>query len=157
MKIVCIGGGPGGLYFAISAKLRDPSHDIVVLERNLPDDTFGWGVVLSDQTLDNLRVNDPVSAERIGRDFVHWDDIDVHFKGRVVTSTGHGFWWLSRPSSCSFSASPRPRSSSRISSGNRTCRSRAGTGASKSGGARPPRRPGRLCPTSLVLKNKAES
>ena len=96
MKIVCIGGGPGGLYFAISAKLRDPSHDIVVLERNLPDDTFGWGVVLSDQTLDNLRVNDPVSAERIGRDFVHWDDIDVHFKGRVVTSTGHGFCGIGR-------------------------------------------------------------
>ena len=96
MKIVCIGGGPGGLYFAISAKLRDPSHDIVVLERNLPDDTFGWGVVLSDQTLDNLRANDPVSAERIGRDFVHWDDIDVHFKGRVITSTGHGFCGIGR-------------------------------------------------------------
>ena len=96
MKIVCIGGGPGGLYFAISAKLRDPSHDIVVVERNQPDDTFGWGVVLSDQTLDNLRANDPVSARRIGRDFVHWDDIDVHFKGRVVTSTGHGFCGIGR-------------------------------------------------------------
>ncbi|MDP6774040.1 MAG: bifunctional salicylyl-CoA 5-hydroxylase/oxidoreductase [Rhodospirillales bacterium] len=96
MKIVCIGGGPGGLYFAISAKLRDPTHDIVVIERNRPDDTFGWGVVLSDQTLDNLRANDPVSAERIGRDFVHWDDIDVHFKGRVVTSTGHGFCGIGR-------------------------------------------------------------
>ena len=59
MKIACLGGGPAGLYFAISAKLRDPAHDITVFERNKPDDTFGWGVVLSDETLENLATNDP--------------------------------------------------------------------------------------------------
>ena len=62
MKIACLGGGPAGLYFAISMKLRDAAHDITVFERNRPDDTFGWGVVLSDETFDNLANNDPLSA-----------------------------------------------------------------------------------------------
>ncbi len=96
MKAVCIGGGPAGLYFAISMKLRDPSHEITVIERNRPVDTFGWGVVFSDQTMDNLRANDPQSAEAILDNFAHWDDIDVHFKGKVVTSGGHGFCGISR-------------------------------------------------------------
>ena len=96
MNIVCIGGGPAGLYFAISAKVRDPNHDVRVIERNGPDDTFGWGVVLSDQTLENLRSNDPESADVIGNEFAHWDDIDVHFKGSVITSTGHGFSGIGR-------------------------------------------------------------
>ncbi|MCH8809238.1 MAG: hypothetical protein IH993_05310, partial [Proteobacteria bacterium] len=65
MRIVCIGGGPAGLYFAISMKLRDATHEVTVVERNRPDDTFGWGVVFSDQTMDNLRSNDPVSAAEI--------------------------------------------------------------------------------------------
>ena len=65
MKIACLGGGPAGLYFAISMKLRDTAHDITVFERNRPDDTFGWGVVFSDETFDNIAVNDPVSAETI--------------------------------------------------------------------------------------------
>ena len=69
MKIACLGGGPAGLYFAISMKLRDAAHDITVFERNRPDDTFGWGVVLSDETLDNLAANDPVSAEAIRAPF----------------------------------------------------------------------------------------
>jgi 2-polyprenyl-6-methoxyphenol hydroxylase-like FAD-dependent oxidoreductase len=64
MKIVCIGGGPAGLYFALLMKLQDPAHDIVVVERNRPYDTFGWGVVFSDQTLGNLRAADPVTAAR---------------------------------------------------------------------------------------------
>lgn len=96
MKIICIGGGPAGLYFAISMKVRDPNHEVTVVERNKPDDTFGWGVVFSDQTLDNLRQNDPPSAEEIIDSFAHWDDIEVHFKGRTITSSGHGFIGIRR-------------------------------------------------------------
>ncbi|MEE2716304.1 MAG: bifunctional salicylyl-CoA 5-hydroxylase/oxidoreductase [SAR324 cluster bacterium] len=96
MKIVCIGGGPGGLYLGISMKLRNPEHDIRVVERNRPDDTFGWGVVFSDQTMDRLQTNDPVSAERILGNFAHWDDIDVHYRGEVITSGGHGFCGMGR-------------------------------------------------------------
>ena len=96
MRAVCLGGGPAGLYFAISLKLRDPGHDVVVVERNRPDDTFGWGVVLSDETLDNLKANDPESAELIRKDFVYWDDIAVHYRDTVVTSTGHGFCGIGR-------------------------------------------------------------
>ncbi len=96
MKIVCIGGGPAGLYFAISMKLRDPAHEIEVVERNRPYDTFGWGVVLSDETMDRLRGNDPVSAAAIDENFSHWDDIDVFFKGEKMTSGGHGFSGIGR-------------------------------------------------------------
>jgi anthraniloyl-CoA monooxygenase len=96
MKVVCLGGGPAGLYFAISMKLRDPSHEVVVYERNRPGDTFGWGVVFSDQTMDNLRTNDPKSAEVIADSFAHWDDIDVFFKGERITSSGHGFSGIGR-------------------------------------------------------------
>jgi 2-polyprenyl-6-methoxyphenol hydroxylase-like FAD-dependent oxidoreductase len=70
MRAVCLGGGPGGLYFAISLKRRDPAHEVVVVERNRPDDTFGWGVVLSDETLANLQANDPESAARVRDSFV---------------------------------------------------------------------------------------
>ncbi len=96
MKIVCIGGGPAGLYFAISMKLREASHDVTVVERNRPYDTFGWGVVLSDETLDNLQENDPVSANAIFENFAHWDDIDVHIRNEVITSGGHGFSGIGR-------------------------------------------------------------
>ena len=96
MRIACLGGGPGGLYFAISMKLRDPSHDVTVIERNKPDDTFGWGVVLSDETLDNLRNNDPVSADAIGSNFAYWDDIALHYKGERLVSSGHGFCGIGR-------------------------------------------------------------
>ena len=81
MRVACLGGGPAGLYFAISMKLRDPSHEVVVFERNRPDDTFGWGVVLSDEALGNLAANDPVSAAAIRENFAYWDDIAVEFKG----------------------------------------------------------------------------
>ncbi|MCC6473743.1 MAG: bifunctional salicylyl-CoA 5-hydroxylase/oxidoreductase [Burkholderiales bacterium] len=96
MRILCVGGGPAGLYFALQAKKRDPAHDITVIERNRPDDTFGWGVVFSDQTLDKLRQADAPSAQRILDAFNHWGDIDVHFKGRVIRSSGHGFCGLGR-------------------------------------------------------------
>jgi len=96
MKIACAGGGPAGLYFAISMKLRDPSHEIDVFERNRADDTFGWGVVFSDQTVDNLMANDPVSGETIRSEFAHWDDIEVHIRGECIRSGGHGFIGIGR-------------------------------------------------------------
>ena len=96
MKIVSIGGGPAGLYFAILMKQADPTHDVTVLERNRPDDTFGFGVVFSDATLENFAEADRQSHEEITRAFAHWDDIDIHYQGQVLTSTGHGFSGLSR-------------------------------------------------------------
>ena len=96
MKIAIIGGGPAGLYFAISMKLRDPGAEIDVFERNPPGVTFGWGVVFSDLTVDNIRRNDPVSAKAITDEFSHWDDVDVHYRGEVVTSGGHGFIGIGR-------------------------------------------------------------
>lgn len=96
MKVAVIGGGPAGLYFALLMKRADPSHEIVVLERNAPDDTFGWGVVFSDQTLGYLREADPPTAARIADEFAHWDDIDVHHRGQVITSGGHGFSGIAR-------------------------------------------------------------
>jgi anthraniloyl-CoA monooxygenase len=96
MRAICLGGGPAGLYFAISLKLRDPSAEITVLERNRPDDTFGWGVVLSDETLQNLEENDPVSGQRIRENFAYWDDIALVYKGTKTLSSGHGFCGIGR-------------------------------------------------------------
>ncbi len=96
MRIACIGGGPAGLYFALLMKKADPSHEVDVFERNRPDDTFGWGVVFSDQTLGNLAAADPQTHERIVDDFIHWDDIDIHFRGQILRSGGHGFCGIAR-------------------------------------------------------------
>ncbi|MDH5630692.1 MAG: FAD-dependent monooxygenase, partial [Gammaproteobacteria bacterium] len=96
MKIVCIGGGPSGLYLAISMKLRNPEHEIEVYERNQPGDTFGWGVVFSDQTMDNLQANDPVSAKSMEDELIHWDYIDIKIRGQVERSGGHGFIGIGR-------------------------------------------------------------
>ncbi|MBI5717424.1 MAG: bifunctional salicylyl-CoA 5-hydroxylase/oxidoreductase [Burkholderiales bacterium] len=96
MKIVCIGGGPAGLYFGLLMKKLDPAHDIVVVERNRPYDTFGWGVVFSDATMDNMRRWDGETAEQIQQAFNHWDDIELLFKGRVIRSGGHGFVGIGR-------------------------------------------------------------
>jgi anthraniloyl-CoA monooxygenase len=96
MKIVCIGGGPAGLYFSILMKRADPRHDVTVVERNRPDDTFGWGVVFSDATLENFEQADAQTHAQILRNFHHWDDIDVFFKGARITSGGHGFSGIGR-------------------------------------------------------------
>ncbi|MGN6764023.1 MAG: bifunctional salicylyl-CoA 5-hydroxylase/oxidoreductase, partial [Rhizobiaceae bacterium] len=96
MKVAILGGGPAGLYFAISMKLRDAGHRVTVYERNRPDDTFGWGVVLSDETLDNLAANDEASASTIREHFAYWDDIAVIHKGMRTVSTGHGFCGIGR-------------------------------------------------------------
>ncbi len=96
MKITCIGGGPAGLYFALLMKKQNPAHEITVVERNRPYDTFGWGVVFSDQTLGNLAEADAPTAQAIEASFNHWDDIDVFFKGEKVTSGGHGFCGIGR-------------------------------------------------------------
>ena len=96
MKIVCLGGGPSGLYFALLMKRQDPAHDITVVERNRPYDTYGWGVVFSDQTLGNLQAADPASAAEILGAFNHWDDIEVNIRGRKIRSGGHGFCGIGR-------------------------------------------------------------
>lgn len=96
MKIVCLGGGPAGLYFALLMKRANPEHDITVVERNRPYDTFGWGVVFSDQTLGNLQAADPVTASRILDSFNHWDDIEVNIRGHRIVSSGHGFCGIGR-------------------------------------------------------------
>ncbi len=96
MKIVCIGGGPGGLYAAILLKKQDPGHDITVIERNGRSDTFGWGVVFSDETLGGFGEADRESFDTIREHFAHWDDIDTHFKGEIIRSGGHGFAGISR-------------------------------------------------------------
>jgi anthraniloyl-CoA monooxygenase len=91
MKIVSIGGGPAGLYFSILMKKAYPDAEITVYERNQADDTFGFGVVFSDATLGNFIEADAETHRQIVAQFAHWDDIDIHFKGQVLTSTGHGF------------------------------------------------------------------
>jgi anthraniloyl-CoA monooxygenase len=96
MKIVCIGGGPAGLYFALLMKQLDATHDITVVERNKPYDTFGWGVVFSDATMDNMRRWDRATADEIERAFAHWDDIELRIKGRRIRSGGHGFVGIGR-------------------------------------------------------------
>src|ERR671917_1614405 len=96
MRIAIAGGGPGGLYLSILLKRLDPAHEVVVYERNAPDDTFGFGVVFSDETLAAFEAADLESYERITRRFVRWSEIDVHFRGEVVTSGGHGFSALGR-------------------------------------------------------------
>ena len=96
MRIVCIGGGPAGLTFALLMKKLDPSHEITVVERNRPYDTFGWGVVFSDATMANLRRWDAATADEIEASFSHWDDIVLEFKGRSIRSGGHGFVGIGR-------------------------------------------------------------
>ncbi|MDQ4137074.1 MAG: bifunctional salicylyl-CoA 5-hydroxylase/oxidoreductase, partial [Pseudomonadota bacterium] len=96
MKVAVIGGGPAGLYFAILMKKQRPSAEVTVYERNRADDTFGFGVVFSDATLDNFERYDPPSYRRITQEFAYWDDIAIHFKGTVHRIGGNGFCGCSR-------------------------------------------------------------
>ena len=96
MRITVLGGGPGGLYFSILMKKANPAADITVVERNRPSDTFGWGVVFSDKTLGNFALADPGTHAEIERNFRHWDDIDIFFRGTKITSGGHGFCGIAR-------------------------------------------------------------
>src|SRR5690349_11404880 len=96
MKIAIIGGGPAGLYAAILLKKQRPEAEIAIYERNRADDTFGFGVVFSDATLDNFETHDPASYRSIVREFAYWDDIAVHFRGSVHRVGGNGFCGCSR-------------------------------------------------------------
>ena len=96
MNVAVVGGGPAGLYLAIQLKRADPGHEITVHERNRPDDTYGFGVVFSDATMEDLAAADPETFSRLEDRFHHWDDIDVHYRGSVLSSTGHGFSGLER-------------------------------------------------------------
>ena len=96
LNVAVMGGGPAGLYFGISLKLKNPVANITIIERNKATDTFGWGVVLSDETLSNLENNDPVSAKDIRENFAYWDDIALHHRGKKTLSSGHGFCGIGR-------------------------------------------------------------
>ncbi|GGU47512.1 salicylyl-CoA 5-hydroxylase [Streptomyces albospinus] len=96
LKVAVLGGGPGGLYAAALLKRLDPAREITVWERNAPDDTFGFGVVLSDETLGGIEHADPVVYRALQAEFVRWDDIDIVHNGRTLTSGGHGFAALGR-------------------------------------------------------------
>ena len=96
MKIISLGAGPSGLYFAICMKLANADNEVSVYERNKAGDTFGWGIVFSDQTVENLIATDPISGQRIANEFIHWDKIDCFVNGRIERSDGHGFIGLGR-------------------------------------------------------------
>ena len=96
MRIVCIGGGPAGLYFGLLMKKLHPAHEVRVIERNRAYDTFGWGVVFSDATMEAMRIWDPETATEIQGAFNHWDDIELSFKGRRIRTSGHGFVGIGR-------------------------------------------------------------
>jgi anthraniloyl-CoA monooxygenase len=96
MRINIIGGGPAGLYFALLMKKREPSHEVVVMERNSSDDTFGWGVVFSDKTLSYLKEADEESYSEITDSFEMWDNVDVVHRGEKVTIGGNRFSGIAR-------------------------------------------------------------
>ena len=96
MKIACIGGGPAGLYLGILLRKAAPEHEIAIFERNRPEDTFGFGVVFSEATLGHFATADAETHAAITRAFARWDDIEIHHRGEILRSTGHGFCGLER-------------------------------------------------------------
>ena len=110
MRITTIGGGPGGLFASILLKKARPDLEVEVFERNGPGDTFGWGVVFSDETLEGIKAADPESLAEIASRFTHWTGIDVHFKGQVIRS-GVTASPASRGSRCCRSSRPGPKRS----------------------------------------------
>jgi anthraniloyl-CoA monooxygenase len=116
VKVVVVGGGPAGLYFALLMKKSNVAHDVIVIERNSADDTFGWGVVFSDQTMENFRQADPETYQAITDHFAHWDDIDVHVRGVTITSGGHGFSGIARRTLLKISPAVRSTSASTFAS-----------------------------------------
>src|SRR5579872_4008847 len=96
VRIAVLGGGPGGLYFAALAKQLNPAHDITIWERNAPDDTFGFGVVFSDETLGGIENADTEFAAAMAERFARWTDIDIHYRGQSFTVGGQGFAAMGR-------------------------------------------------------------
>ena len=123
-RVAVIGGGPGGLYAAALLKRLDPAREITVWERNAPDDTFGFGVVLSDETLGGIEHADPVVYRALQAEFVRWDDIDIVHRGRTLH--------LRRP---------RLRRARPAPAAGRSCTSAAATSASSCASAPRPRPP----------------
>jgi anthraniloyl-CoA monooxygenase len=96
LQVAIIGGGPAGLFLAIQLKKARPSWDVAVHEQNPRGNTFGWGIVFSDGTMENLEAADAEVAAATRASLAHWDDIEVHFRGRVIRSSGHGFIGVGR-------------------------------------------------------------
>src|SRR2546425_4914436 len=96
MKIVILGGGPAGLYFALLTKKANPAHEITIFERNPADVTYGWGVVFSDRTLASFQRADFKTYEQITNRFVIWDAIDVRYRKETIRCGGHVISSISR-------------------------------------------------------------